>query len=239
MAIFGDSHANHYTPAMAVLAQDMGLSGRQVTVGGCLALLGYDEIISPFAHESHCRALREAMVRFVEQNPRLRFVVLAHRWSIYTGIQVERLSPFYLLGRKGDERSQERSFEVMRESLEETVEFFERKGIAVLLLGEVPPLSTDPIQCLAKAVRDGKPRELCGRSLDEVRHRLDPINALLRALARRHRNTKFFDPLDVMCDQKWCPAVVEGVFMYRDDNHLNRFGSEHLARAIHPPSTGP
>src|SRR5215831_3658517 len=78
MAIFGDSHANHYTPAMGLLAQQAGMSGRQITVGGCLALLGYSEIVSPHATEMDCRSLREAMVRFVRENPRLQIAVLAH-----------------------------------------------------------------------------------------------------------------------------------------------------------------
>jgi len=90
IAIFGDAYADAYTPAMNLLAQEAGLSGRQITVGGCLALLGYSEIISPNAIEAHCRALRAAMLRFVEGNSRLQIAVLAHRWRIETvGTSIE------------------------------------------------------------------------------------------------------------------------------------------------------
>jgi hypothetical protein len=41
IAIFGDSYADAYTPAMNLLAKEAGLSRRQITIGRCFALVGY------------------------------------------------------------------------------------------------------------------------------------------------------------------------------------------------------
>ncbi|HWB47451.1 MAG TPA: acyltransferase family protein [Hyphomicrobiaceae bacterium] len=235
MVIFGDSHGNHYVPAMAKLAAEAGLSGRQISVGGCLALLGYTRIISPYAHEERCRALREALVRFVETNPRLQLVVLAHAWSVYVGEPLNGLPPFSLLASAGDERSPGRSFEVMRQSLEKTLDYFMAKGVRVLLLGEVPLLSNDPMRCLARSIKTHRGFDDCGRPLSEVRARVDRINALLAQLAQQRTNVTYYSPLAAMCHGARCEAVVDGVYMYRDRDHLNRFGSEALARSMRLP----
>jgi hypothetical protein len=242
VAIFGDSHADHYTPTMRMLAEQAGMSGRQITVGGCLALLGYYEIISPFATESRCRALREATLRFVEENPRLQLVVLAHHWSIYAGkilYEQEGQQPFYLLGSREDERSTKRSLEVLQQSLEQTLDFLEERGIHVLLLGEVPPFEHDPLKCIIAAHKRGASPRSCRRPQSEVQERIGAMNRLLTDLAGRRKGVSFFSPMGTMCDGIWCNPIVDGVYMYRDRSHLNRTGAEHLARSMRLPHIVP
>ena len=162
MVILGDSHADHFVPAMALLAEKAGLSGRQVTVGGCLALLGYHNR-SPYSRETLCPALRKAMIRFVDQNPGLKLAVLAHRWSMYNGTPLgdsKRSRTIYLLAFPGDEQSPKRSSEILRHGLEQTLDFFESRGIKVLLLGEVPQPAGDPTKCIARAIKQGHPPEV-------------------------------------------------------------------------------
>jgi len=239
MAIFGDSHANHFTPAMDLLAQQAGMSGRQITVGGCLALLGYSEIVSPHATEMDCRSLREAMVQFVQKNPRLQIAVLAHHWSSYTGKSIYGdQAPIYVLASSNDERSHQRSLQVLRQSLEQTIDFFVQHGIHMVLLGEVPLYASDPVKCIAAALRQGRNAESCHRPVQEVRERLGPMNSMLSELAAR-RGVSFVSPLDAMCDTAWCSPVADGVYLYRDRAHLNRLGAEHLARGMRIPYMEP
>jgi len=240
VAIFGDSHANHYTPAIGLLAQQAGMSGRQITVGGCLALLGYYEVVSPYTTEGSCRSLREAMVHFVQENPRLQVVVLAHNWSVYAGKAIfDDQGPIYVVASRTDERSQQRSLQVLRQSLEQTIDFFEQRGIHVVLLGEVALFARDPVKCIAAALRQGRNLQSCRRPLQEVRERLDTVDNLLSELAARHSDVSFISPLDAMCDNAWCSPVANGVYMYRDRNHLNRVGAEQLARSMRVPHLEP
>jgi peptidoglycan/LPS O-acetylase OafA/YrhL len=240
MAIFGDSHADHYTPAMSVLARQAGMSGRQVTAGRCLMLLGYHEITGTPAEQAACRSLREAMVRFVDGNPRMQVVVLAHHWSSYTGKSIwQDVERIYLLGSEHDVRSAQRSLEVLRQSLEQTIDLFEKHGLHVVLMGEVPLFDHDPIRCIAAAVRQGLSAQSCGIPTRDVQERVGAMNSLLADLARRRKNVSFFSPLATMCDDVWCSPIVDGVYMYRDRMHLNRIGSEHLARSMRLPHTSP
>jgi peptidoglycan/LPS O-acetylase OafA/YrhL len=233
MAIFGDSHADHYTPAMSLLAKNAGMSGRQITVGRCLTLLGYHEMTGTAAMQSACRALREAMVRFVEENPALQVAVLAQHWSSYTGKEIwPDAEPIYLLGGNDDAPSEQRAREVLWQSLQATLDFFERRGVHVLLLGEVPLFDRDPIRCIAAVSRQGQPAQSCRIAVSEVQRRIGEANALLADLAARRSNVSFYSPLATMCDDAWCSPVVNGVYMYRDRMHLNRIGAEHLARSM-------
>jgi peptidoglycan/LPS O-acetylase OafA/YrhL len=239
LAVFGDSHANHYVPAIGMLAEAAGLSGRQITLGACPALLGKFEIDSQFGSQARCPALPKAMVRFVEQNPGLRLVVLAQSWSRYAGkllfAEGGRRKTIYLLGSKDDERSELRSSEILRRSLEQTLNYFESKGIQVLLLGEVPPFARDPVKCIAKAIKQNRPHNACRRDLSEVQRVIGETEALLANAARVRKNVFFFSPSDTMCDQQWCNVVLDGVYMYRDAGHLNRMGAERLAQAMRLP----
>jgi peptidoglycan/LPS O-acetylase OafA/YrhL len=238
LAMFGDSHAHHYAPAISLLAKAAGLSGRQFTIPACPALLGSFEVHSPYGTRAICLSLREAMVRFVEQNPRLRLVVLAQSWSTYTGKEIiaqEGRKIMHLVASRGDERSERRSSEILRRSLEETLDFFAAKDIPVLLLGEVPPLGRDPVRCMAGAIKQNRPHNTCGRDIAEVSRIVGETNALLAELARTRRNVFFFSPSDAMCEQGWCHAVIDGIFMYRDATHLNRLGAERLAQAMRLP----
>ena len=239
MAIIGDSYADHYTPTMSVLAQQAGLSGRQVSAGRCLVLLGYYEMTGTPAQQAACHALRDGMARFVDKNPRLQLAVLAHHWSSYTGKTIwEDVEPIYLLGSKHDQTTAQRSLEVLRQSLEQTIDFLTARGIQVLLMGEVALYDRDPIKCVAAAIKEGLGAQGCRISATAVQERIGAANRMLAELASRD-NVSFFSPLATMCDDVWCRPVVDHVYLYRDRMHLNRIGAEYLARSMHLPHPAP
>jgi peptidoglycan/LPS O-acetylase OafA/YrhL len=240
MVIIGDSHADHYTPTMSVLAQQAGLSGRQVSAGRCLVLLGYYEITGTAAQQAACRALRDGMARFVDDNPRLQLAVLAHHWSSYAGQTIwEDVEPIYLLGSKGDQTSAQRSLEVLRQSLEQTIDFLTTRGIQVLLMGEVPLYDRDPIKCVTAAIKQGLGAQGCRISAKAVQDRIGATNRMLAELAEHRDNVSFFSPLATLCDDVWCSPVLDDVYLYRDRMHLNRIGAEYLARSVRLPHPAP
>jgi hypothetical protein len=233
MVIIGDSHADHYTPTMSVLARQAGLSGRQVSAGRCLVLIGYYEMTGTPAQQAACHALREGVVEFVAKNPRLQVAVLAHHWSSYTGKTIwEDVEPIYLFGSKQDRPSAERSLQVLRQSLQQTIDFLTGRGIHVLLMGEVPLYDRDPIKCIATAIKQGLGARGCRIAAQAVQDRVGTTNRMLAELAKRRSDVSFFSPLETMCDAVWCSPVVDGIYMYRDRMHLNRIGAEHLARSM-------
>src|SRR5262249_38087520 len=150
-------------------------------------------------------------------------------WSIYTGNDLysdEGRQPFYLLGSSQDDRSEQRSLQVFRASLEKTIDFFVGRGIHVLLLGEVPPLGRDPMKCVAASIKGGLDNYACHRPATEVHKRLDGVNHLLSEVANRRSGVSFYSPLEAMCDETSCSPIVDSVYMYRDG------GTIELGRSI-------
>jgi hypothetical protein len=121
---------------------------------------------------------------------------------------------------------------VLRQSIEQTLDLFEGHGVYVVLMGEIPPFSHDPLKCIAAAVKHGLSAQSCRRPTSEVRELVGAINTQFADLAKRRKNVSFFSPLDTMCDQTWCSPIMDGVYMYRDRGHLNRIEAEHLARSM-------
>jgi hypothetical protein len=52
--------------------------------------------------------------------------------------------------------------------------------------------------------------------------------ALFAELAKTFPTLEFIDPTTILCDKKHCRTEIEGVPLYRDDDHLNRIGSSSL-----------
>jgi hypothetical protein len=121
---------------------------------------------------------------------------------------------------------------VFRRSLAQTLDFFEQRKIAVLLIGEVPPLGKNPVPCIAKAIQSGKAPDACGRLEADVLRETAETAALLMEETRTRRYVTYLSPLKAMCTSGWCGAVQDGLYVYRDASHLNLKGAERLSRVL-------
>ena len=60
------------------------------------------------------------------------------------------------------------------------------------------------------------------------------IRALIRDLPNRWPNVSMLVPQDFMCDGDGCPTILNGEFLYRDQNHLRRnLTAETTKQLIH------
>ena len=218
IAIFGDSNADHFVPLLGTLAQQAGLSGRQVTQSTCAALIGAGRPGSPRINAT-CFAYQQAVLEFVARNPNLKVAVLSAAWSGYGTATSNALFP----GGAG----QTLPFADFARS---TVDFLRKRGIKVLIIGQVPHFDTFSLNCFANAARHGTERTDCTLSRAAVEATVRPSQEAFRAIAAADAGVTFLDMLDLLCDAERCSAFKDGVFLYRDPGHLNGIGSTHLAR---------
>jgi len=237
VAVFGDSNADHFVPMIARLAEEQGLSGRQVTQSACGPLLGVWRTKQPAAHEDTCLAYQKGIMDFVAANPNLKLAILSANWSSYQ----HPLGDNGLDPASGETGARDPSLHSLEHFLKATAEYLSAHGVKVLILGQVPhwtKVGKLPVACAIDAKRSGADRRACGIPADAARRDLAASNDAIREVAR-DADVSAILGTDLTCDATECYAMMDGVFLYRNPGHLNRFGSETLAKYVRlPPIAG-
>lgn len=228
MAIFGDSNADHFVPMIAKLAEARGLSGRQVTQSTCAALIGADLVHRDNAGRETCARYQAAVLAFLDRNPGLKLAVLSSAWWTYTTLEPNRIS----------NAPHERTLS-FSEVAAETVSLFRRRGIEVLILGQIPYLETFSMHCFVDAARRDTEEVDCTTPHSVVDQALNVSQTAFRAIDQTDRDISFVSMHDLLCTQTVCSAFKDDIFLYRNANHLNRVGSSYLARYVSLPTLEP
>jgi len=231
-AIFGDSNADHFVPTFVAEAKRRGISGRQVTQSTCLGLVGMSKHQSQ-ARQDACQAYQKQVLVFVEKNPNLKLAILSGNWIDFEGTlgqnELARLIP---------SANANSATPPDRTSLEDhilaMIGYFRNAGIKVHLIGPIPQQNPE-VKCVIKSFRAGGDAQQCGIDAKSIHKRFDKLNNMFSRIAGRFEDVTVTLPLDIMCNQKRCPLVRNGVFLYRDVNHINAVGAASLSDQFHLP----
>jgi hypothetical protein len=97
----------------------------------------------------------------------------------------------------------------------------------IIIIGPTPQLTAYPDRCIAS----GQLRE-CAMPRAEF----DALSAkpmeFLRSLARRYQNVQVIDLAPFLCNAELCPVQIDGVTMYRDDDHVSQEAAKLFARGF-------
>jgi len=211
VALFGDSHAAHFFPAVERIGEreDWRIVG--LTKMGCApgdATVWNGRLGRPY---TECDEWREhALERIAKEKPDLTIVSTA---SFYTVVEDdERL--------EGDENGRAREAAFTR-TLRRLAESSER----VVVIGDVPHAPFDVSDCVSENLD----------SLDECAFRIDErrnTDAFDRRAARRVAGVKLVEITDVLCAKGICRAVIGNAVTYRGSNHLTATFSRTLAPVL-------
>jgi hypothetical protein len=228
IAIFGDSNADHFVPMIAKLAHDAGLSGRQITQSACAPLLGadFDRGIST---EKKCELYQQTILKFLDRNPGLKLAILSWAWSRYP----DEPKPNALAHEAG--LAGGHSFASFAES---TIALFRKRGIKVLVVGQVPHFTTFSLRCLMQAARNDTEETDCGLARADVDRVLRPFESAIERIDEADEGVSFLDMKTLLCTKELCSAFKDEVLLYRDHTHLNAVGAEYLARYASLPKLG-
>jgi peptidoglycan/LPS O-acetylase OafA/YrhL len=205
--LWGDSHAAHLTEGLdrAARAADLKIVAR--TIGGC-APGGF-----PAALHGHgdpvwvdCATFNEAVIRSI---PSLQSEY-GLRGVVIAGEWSDRWT--------GWDRQ-----------LEAHVNEIRRSGLRVVLMRDVPVFPADFITCASRRGPDA-----CALPRDEVERRVATTEAGLTRIGAGKPDVRIWSPLDALCPERRCPAVLGGRLLYRNRNHLTIDGSALLAPAMAP-----
>ncbi len=239
IAIFGDSNADHFVPTFARQTKNAGLSGRQVTHSDCAALFGVRVKSRKRSKHKQCRNYQKTVIAFLEANPNLELAILGANWGAYeeqlTDNRLEDILPNNSEVAALYKPPQKTELEA---NLRATVEVFEQRGVKVLLVGRIPYQKKKhhlPVRCVVNAFRENKNSEFCGIETQSALADLSKSNQILQRIAADFENVTAVLPSDMMCNDKVCSVVRDGMFLYRDFKHLSGAGAHYLAKHIKLP----
>ncbi len=236
IAVFGDSMADHWVPLVTKYAEEMKLSGRQVTNGGCAMLLGAFIPATPAAKAVECANYQQQAQKFADANPHLKLAVMSGFWEKWLDI-FEAKSSTREHPTEAEETGSHAVAPAFDKVLADTVEVFTRRGTKVLLIGQIPVYTHLPVRCIVAALKESADAGRCGLATRDVERQLSDSNAALLRLAALNPNVAVFLPSDVMCGPERCPPVIDGVMLYKNEGHINKFGAEYLRRFVTFPVT--
>jgi hypothetical protein len=234
VVLIGDSHARHFSPAVDSVLDASNVPGRVFSVGGCITLFGVEAYRGGSIRDK-CTDYLDGITDFFSNDNTSKLVIIAARWQSYTDENKTELGSSHdrlvddVDTQPGDIAVTRR---VLERGLRRTVETLTRKGKQVLLLGQVPPYPAAPAGCVARARHSGQDERSCFAPAKVIAQYLDYSNTLLRTIESEFDSVHAFIPMDVLCDERSCSVFLNNVFLYRDEDHLNRRGSQQFAEHL-------
>lgn len=229
VVLVGDSHAHHFSAAIDSVLEDKGLSGRLVTRGNCFSLPGVKESGNGgHGEQRSCAEFVDGVNEFFTADTKTKLIIIAQRWENYSQSKQRHLADDI------DPRSVDldTTRRVLERALRRNIEMLSTNGKKVLLVGQVPPHPAPPVYCAARGLYSGNDVSMCSISRIAVNKNIGYSSGLLRKLASKHSTVDTFIPADILCRDGACPVLLDGVFLYKDDDHINDAGSREFAKYI-------
>lgn len=189
------------------------------------------------AERRECDFYSGAIAKILSEDRRIRLVIIAARWANYTMDKPSEALERQTTTRIGEAEAlvpgdMETSRRVLESSLRRMIEVVVAAGKQVVLLGQVPPYATSPVACLVRTRQSNGAEQDCFAPARNVRSHLDYSNNLLRSIADASSKVEAFLPSELLCNQELCSPFLNGVFLYRDDDHLSDTGSKQFSQLL-------
>ncbi len=203
VALVGDSHGHHLVA---------GLTEHYRSRGGNLLYLGtrlpFWDV--PARRNDDVQKITNQMLDLALQTPSIETVVIS------TKVKLHNRSP--------DGRQ-------MSEALRATVERYVAAGKKVVIVRDVPRLDFQPRQCIRRvAIPVSTTKAPCAMPRESFERVTAAHDALLGSVLRQFPTVELFDAPSYLCDGELCWAMLEGMLLYRDRDHLSTDGSRYLGQ---------
>ena len=223
--LWGDSHANHWRPAIRGAAQPLGLTPATLTMNGCRPLpgqVGTDTCID------FNKQVMENLPRWRHERGLIGLVMSA-RWPEGTGTQATSIQDRskWKPGQFFDSRArtQAEALNFLEHELREVLAMAKTNELKVLLLMPGPVQHYAAAHCLSVLASDK-----CMVTEQEIKPYMAPAEEVVRRVAAEFSSVHLIDPRKFMCANGKCPVVIDGTIVYTDDDHVSKSFSEKQSK---------
>ncbi len=215
--LWGDSHANHWRPALTRAVEAKGINLATLTMNACRPLPG--PVGTPDCVTFNSQMMQR--IRNWKGKGGLVGVIVSARWPEGAGIPAPSIvdAAAWKPGEYFDARahSTEDALRFLDAGMNGLAHELSVAGIRLLIVGPSPVQRFAAVHCLAlRAAGD------CGVQSSVLGPYVSPAVAVIRDVAKRNRNVRELDPLAFMCNAVNCPVVSDGVIIYSDDDHITQ-----------------
>ena len=215
VVLFGDSHAEHWFPAMELIANQKHWHLFTLLKASCPAARVEVYSVNLKRQDVECSSWREAALqRILQLRPSL--VILSET----DGFVASRAAPI----RSGRPLVPAEEWE---EGLRSTVSYLDAHGVRTLVIADVPRAGFDVPICLSRAAAHRWATQDCEptrqAALNEDARQAE--SAAIRGL----KNARLVDFADKFCTGSLCQSVIGGEVVFRDSNHLTSSFARTLA----------
>lgn len=241
--LWGDSHADHYMPALKGWAEKSDMQLRQISKSACPPVVGEfsmyrlsDGVIKEY---ETCLSSNENVIATVHDE-KMEIVVLAGRWATYFANSGTGTPGAYFLDSEGVNPDSKLTERIFTKNFTEMVVKLTENDRKVIILGQMPAFPEHPPECyLAEETpfkrfvnKDiGQFADDCSLAVETIERPLVRSRTFFEQLSSRD-NVFFFDPVPYLCNDSSCEAKQNEKILYRDNNHLNLVGAEYFSSIL-------
>jgi peptidoglycan/LPS O-acetylase OafA/YrhL len=216
IVLFGDSHAEHWFPALDRIATESHWRLLTLLKASCPAADVRTFNVNLKREDTECALWRQAALgRIANLHPHLVVVSESDHpvGDPARGVPGHPISP-----------------DDWQRGLRSTVSYLDSRDLKTIVIADVPQPVFDVPTCLSRAASRNRPVQICNvprsTALNEGARRAE------RAAVSGLNKTRFVDLTDQFCSNQTCPTLIEGQVVFRDGDHLTSSFSRSLAPVL-------
>lgn len=221
----GDSHAEHFGDFLNVFAEDAGLTMKVMWRPGCPALPGLMQVYVREQERRDDPGCRDHTDKVLAQADRYRYVVLAGYWSI-TDIKPDR---YFMVSDTRPALTHQSSIDNIAEGMRAAIARIVAAGAIPVVIHDNPTAGDQEFKCSRRNLLPFHQAE-CAFERAVVDAQQANKRQLFEQIAEEYPQVRFIDPNRVLCNDEQCATELDGVPLFRDDDHLNRIGADWLGQ---------
>ncbi len=238
-ALWGDSHARSFIPALEEECKKYTLSGVILTHDSAPPLLGIDvKTLPDNTYNTLDKAqYNKGVLDYLKQHPEIKTIILASRWAAYSTGSSYKEEDYLVYSLKDTYREyngKQLNSILFKTGLSRTVNALIAMDRKVIIVGDVPEIGYNvPRYSLIQkklpfAVKGVDIRP----SIAEYNQRNREVQETLNELAK-HKNVTVIHTESKMFDEHGMGKIAfQGELLYSDDDHLSTFGSLYVASSF-------
>ncbi|MCB9094321.1 MAG: acyltransferase [Halobacteriovoraceae bacterium] len=232
--VIGDSHAQALAMGMDKVAKKLSKSFYFFSDGGLIPLLN---IRQERPNKRHHIDFNKALYNIISKDASLKNVILIARWMAYYDPLSTKDHWQYLLYREGEkDLSYPKNKIILKEQMEKTLKYLQGLNKNVFIFVDMPTHNPAIVQMVDFNNRfsqftDASPNllaELYHLDVESQQELVEPFVELLKEFQKKYP-FKIIHYDRALIENGRYIYFREGKLMYKDDDHLNDFGSTYLA----------